>query len=151
MLVRFDPFRVFDELSRGVFDGALGITGNGMPMDLVRIGDRIEVSFDLPGVDPDSVELTIRRNVLALKAERHLQPVEGAEVIIRERPQGSFTRSLYLPDDVDLDRAAARYDHGVLTVSVPVSESAQRRRIEVKPSEPKALTTGEPAKEGVAA
>jgi len=76
--------------------------------------------------------------------------VEGSEVIFRERPQGSFTRSLYLSDDVDLGQATARYDHGVLAVSVPVTESAQRRRIEVQASQPKALTTGEPAKEAAA-
>jgi HSP20 family protein len=150
MLLRFDPFRAFDQLNREVFDGTAGIASGWMPMDVVRTGDSVEVAFDLPGIDPSSVELTTRRNVLTVRAERRLEPTEGAEPIIRQRPQGTFTRSLYLPDSVDLDKAVARYDNGVLTVSAPVAESAKPHRIEVEGRDTKALTTGEPAKEAAA-
>ncbi len=100
------------------------------------------------------MELTVERNVLTVKAERRLEPTEGAEgaeVIIRERPQGTFTRSLYLPDAVDLDKATARYDNGVLTVTAPVAESAKPHRIEIEAREPKAIAAGEPAEQVAAA
>ncbi len=151
MLLRFDPFRTFDQLSHEVLASTLGVASGWMPVDAVRTGDRVEVAFDLPGIDPASLELTVERNVLTVKAERRLEPVEGADVIIRERPQGTLTRSLYLSDDVDLDKATARYDNGVLTVTAPVTESAKPRRIPIEARERRAVAAGDPAREHVAA
>ncbi|HLG91845.1 MAG TPA: Hsp20/alpha crystallin family protein [Acidimicrobiales bacterium] len=129
MLVRFDPFRELDRLAQQVW-GGLGRFG-AMPMDVWRRGDRLVASFDLPGVPADSIHLTVEDNVLTVSAERKEQPAEEAEVLVAERPQGSFSRQLLLADGLDTDKIEARYDNGVLTVEIPVAEHAKPRRIEI--------------------
>ena len=128
MLMRFDPFRDFDRLAQQ-------LVGNGrvpvMPMDAFRSEDQFVVRFDLPGVDPSSIELTVEKNVLTVSAERSWQPGDGAEVVASERPHGSFTRQLFLGDTLDPDRIKASYEAGVLTLTVPVAEQAKPRRIEI--------------------
>jgi HSP20 family protein len=74
MLLRTDPFQLFDRLSREVFSQPLGITSGWMPMDAVRRDGRIELAFDLPDIDPASVDLTVERDVLTVKAERRWEP-----------------------------------------------------------------------------
>jgi HSP20 family protein len=69
--------------------------------------------------------------VLTVKAERSWQPAEGDELIVSERPQGSFTRRLFLGEGVDGDRIEARCENGVLTLIVPVAESAKPRKVEI--------------------
>ena len=129
MLMRYDPFRELDRFTEGFF----GSPGRApwMPMDAVRSGDQVEVSFDLPGVRPDSIELTVERNVLTVKAERQWIPREGAEVLARERTQGTFSRQVLLGDALDADRVDASYHDGVLTVTIPVAEQAKPRKVEI--------------------
>ncbi|HEX8580883.1 MAG TPA: Hsp20/alpha crystallin family protein [Acidimicrobiales bacterium] len=129
MLMRFDPFRDFDRLAAQAF-GTRSWTG-GMPMDAYRRGDRFFVHLDLPGVDPDSVDLTVERNVLTVKAERRWQPAEGDEMLVTERPRGAFTRQLFLGENLDIERIEAHYEHGVLTLAIPVAETAKARRIQI--------------------
>jgi len=102
-----------------------------MPMDAYREGDNFVVQFDLPGVDVASTNLTVEKNVLTVSAERRWQPSDGAEVVATERPQGSFSRQLFLGDGLDADRIDAQYNHGVLTVTIPVAEQAKPRRIDI--------------------
>ena len=131
MLLRFDPFQFIDRFSREALSQSMGISG-WMPMDAVRRGDTIEVAFDLPGIDPASVDLTVESNVLTVKAERRYEPAEGDQVLVRERPHGTFVRQLALSHAVDLDKVEARYDNGVLLVTVPVAESAKPQRIQIQ-------------------
>ena len=126
MLMRFDPFREFDRLAQGPF-----ATKSSMPLDVYRHGDRFIVRVDLPGMKPESIDLTIEKNVLTLKAERSWVPADGDEMIVAERPQGAFTRRLFLGDGLDPDKIAAKYEHGVLTVTVPVAETAKARKVEI--------------------
>jgi HSP20 family protein len=137
MLLRFDPFQAFDRLSREVFSYPTGTGAGWMPMDAWRRGDTVEVAFDLPGIDPGSVDLTVERNVLTVKAERRWQPEEDLQFLLRERPQGSFTRQIVLSDE-------ARYENGVLLVTAPVAEAAKPHRIEIKAGNGhgKAITSG---------
>ena len=128
MLMRFDPFRELDRLA--ALTSGVGRTPV-MPMDAYRDGDRFVVHFDVPGVDPGSVELTVEKNVLTVKAERSWQPSEGQEVVAAERPQGSFSRQLFLGDSLDAANIEAHYDQGVLTVALPVAEAAKPRKVEV--------------------
>ncbi|HEY2428226.1 MAG TPA: Hsp20/alpha crystallin family protein [Acidimicrobiales bacterium] len=126
--MRFDPFREFDRLA--------GLTSSGgrtpvMPMDAYRDGDRFVVQFDLPGVDPDSIELTVEKNVLTVTAGRSWQPSEGQEVVVAERPQGNFSRQLFLGDSLDVGHIEANYDRGVLTIALPVAEAAKPRKVAV--------------------
>src|SRR3954451_23923597 len=120
MLMRTDPFRDFDRLAETFF----GTPGRPavMTVDAERDGDTFYVYFDLPGVDPDSIELTVERNVLEVKAERQRQTKDGAETVISERPMGVFSRQLFLGDTPDTDQLRATYDNGVLTLPIPVSE-----------------------------
>ncbi len=128
MLMRFDPFRELDRLAQQTAStGRLPV----MAMDAYRHGDSFVVNFDLPGVDPPSIDLTVEKNVLTVSAERRWQPTEGDEVVVAERPQGSFSRQLFLGEGLDPERIEARYDNGVLTVSVPVAERAKPRKVEI--------------------
>jgi HSP20 family protein len=128
MLMRFDPFRELDR--HGQEPGADRPTV--MPMDAYRHGDEFVVHFDLPGVDPDSIDLTVEKNVLTIRAERQWQPRDEDEVLISERPKGSFSRQLFLGEGLDTDRISARYDQGVLTIMVPVAEKAKPRKVAVE-------------------
>ncbi|MEV7733564.1 Hsp20/alpha crystallin family protein [Streptomyces sp. NPDC088921] len=129
MLMRTDPFREFDRLAQQVF----GSTARpaAMAMDAYRSGDDFVVHFDLPGVDPETIELDVERNVLSVRAERRVPAPEGAEMIVAERPTGSFTRQLFLGDTLDTERIDASYDAGVLTLRIPVAEQAKPRRIQI--------------------
>jgi HSP20 family protein len=144
MLFRFDPFQAFDRLSREAFSYPNGIGTGWMPMDAWRRGDVVEVAFDLPGIDPGSVDLTVERNVLTVKAERRWELQEGQQYLLRERPQGTFTRHIVLSDGVDLDKIEARYENGVLFVTAPVAETAKPHKIEIKAGngQGKAITAG---------
>jgi HSP20 family protein len=131
MLMRTDPFREFDRLSQQVF-GTPGTLArpSAMPMDAWREGHDFIVEFDLPGVDPDSIDLDVERNVLTVKAER--KPLQGdRELLAAERPRGVFSRQLILGDTLDTERVRAAYDGGVLTLRIPVAEKAMPRKIAI--------------------
>ena len=129
MLMRFDPFREldrqFDRLSQRNWGAGV------MPIDAYRRGDRFFVHFDLPGVDPASVDLEVEKNVLTVKAERSWEPAEGDEVVVAERPRGTFSRQLFLGETLDTDHIEAKYDKGVLTVRIPVAEAAKPRKVAI--------------------
>ena len=131
MLMRTDPFRELDRLTQQVF-GSNGTLARPsvMPMDAWRDGDSFHVEFDLPGVNPDSIDLDVERNVVTVKAER--PPRESdAELIAAERPRGVFSRQLILGDNLDTEHIAASYDSGVLTLNIPVAEQAKPRKISI--------------------
>jgi len=128
MLMRFDPFRELDRLTQ---PGWTGGRAPVMPMDAYRDGDHFYVHLDLPGVDADSIDLTVEKNVLTVSAERRWSRGEGTQVVVSERPQGSFTRQLFLGEGLDPDRIDARYEHGVLTLSIPVAEQAKPRKVAI--------------------
>ena len=130
MLMRFDPFRDLDRFADQV-DQAFRRAASAVPMDAVRHGNQIFVSFDLPGVDPESIDVSVERDVLTVSATRRFERAEGDEVIASERRQGTFTRRVLLGDAVDTARIEAAYDHGVLTLTLPVAEQAQPRKIAV--------------------
>ncbi len=128
MLMRFDPFREIDKLTQQIWGQGRAA---GLPMDAYRQGDRFVVQLDLPGVDPASIDLTVEKNVLTVTAERQWQPGDDAQVVVAERPQGRFTRQLFLGETLDTERIDASYDAGVLTLTLPVAEQAKPRRIEI--------------------
>lgn len=130
MLMRFDPFREFDRLTEQV-DQMFRRTAWTFPMDAVRHGDRVFINIDLPGVDPDAIDVTVERDVLTVKAERRFERAEGDEVLANERPQGTFTRRILLGESLDTDKLEAAYDHGVLSITIPVAEQAQPRKVAI--------------------
>jgi HSP20 family protein len=129
MLMRTDPFRELDRLTERL----LGTSAHpaAMPMDAFREGDTFVVQLDLPGVTPESIDLDVERNVLTVRAERRTTPAEGAEMVIAERPAGTFSRQLFLGETLDTERIEAAYDMGVLTLRIPVAEQAKPRRITI--------------------
>jgi HSP20 family protein len=134
MLLRFDPFRDLDRLADQMLSTAR--MPRMMPMDAYRSGDQFVLHFDLPGIDPDSVDLTVENNTLSVRAERSNRTIpEDAQWLVSERPTGSFNRQLVLGDGLDTDDIRATYHDGVLTVTIPVAEQAKPRRIEVARSE----------------
>lgn len=130
MLMRFDPFREADRMADQAF-AALRTRGGLMAMDAYRRANEVRVQVDLPGVDPDSIDLVVEKNVLSVTAER--RPAYGAddEVVVAERPAGQLTRQVFLGEGLDPDRVSARYEDGVLTVVIPVAEQARPRRVAI--------------------
>ena len=132
MLMRTDPFRELDRFTQQLF-GQNGTWSRpaAMPMDAYRDGEQYVVHFDLPGVDPASVDLNVERNVLTVKAERTHRYSEDVELQVAERPRGVFSRQLFLGDTLDADHVEASYDAGVLTLRIPIAEKAKPRKIEI--------------------
>lgn len=130
MLMRTDPFRELDRLAQQVFGTAARPAA--MPMDAWQEDKEFVVAFDLPGVNPDSVDLDIERNVLTVKAERPDPTGKDTEMIASERPRGVFSRQLILGDTLETESIKASYDAGVLTLRIPVTEKAQPRKIEIE-------------------
>ncbi len=131
MLMRTDPFRELDRLTQQAFatNGTLA-RPSVMPMDAWRDGDTFHVEFDLPGVNPASIDLDVERNVVTVRAERPPR-ASDAELIAAERPRGVFSRQLILGDNLDTAHIAASYDSGVLTLNIPVAEKAKPRKISI--------------------
>jgi len=135
MLMRTDPFRELDRLAQQVLGTAARPAA--MPMDAWREDQEFVVAFDLPGVDLDSVDLDVERNVLTVKAERSDPAGKDTEMIASERPRGVFSRQLILGETLDVDNVKATYDGGVLTLRIPVTEKAQPRKIAIETKEDK--------------
>ena len=145
MLMRFDPFRDFDRMTEEALRPA---RRPRMPMDAYRRGDVCVLHFDLPGVDPNTIDLTTEKNSLTVTAERNWQPAEGDELVITERPQGTFSRQLLLGDSLDTERITAQYDQGVLTITIPVTEQSKARKVQVtRGGQPEVIETSSPSPE----
>jgi HSP20 family protein len=131
MLMRTDPFRELDRLAQQVWgtNGTLA-RPTAMLMDAWREGETFFVEFDLPGVDPGSIDLDVERNVVTVRASR--PPIDdNREMIASERPRGVFSRQLVLGDNLDTEEITADYDAGVLKLTIPVAEKAKPRKINV--------------------
>jgi HSP20 family protein len=129
MLLRFDPLRDFDRLTQQMLSDRR--VAGAMPMDVYRSGDHYVLHFDLPGIDPGSVELSVEDNTLTVRATRPPRTSQDVEYLVAERPTGDFTRQLVLGNGLDLAKISATFEAGVLTVTVPVAETAKPRRIRI--------------------
>ena len=129
MLLRSATVRDLDRLTARVFDSAT--RNSGARLDAYRIDDTFYIDIDLPGVDPASIDVTVDRKVLTVRAERRRPDQEGLRMLVAERPTGTITRQVFLSETLDTDRLEARYDNGVLTLSIPVIEQAKPRKIAV--------------------
>ncbi len=129
MLVRTDPFRELDRAAAQLF----GTRARPaiMPMDAWRDGDTFVIEFDLPAVNPYSVDLDVERNVLTVRAERLSPTGPEVELIASERPRGVFSRQVILGDALDTDNIHASYQSGVLRLNSPVAERAKPRKIAI--------------------
>ena len=123
-LTTFDPFA---RLTRQAFGQA-----TVMPLDGVRRDGDVLLRFDVPGIDPDSIEVTVDRGVLTVSVKRQEERVENDKFFVRERTMGTFTRRLYLSKNLNADAVEAAYNNGILEVRIPVLEQAKPRKVEVR-------------------
>ena len=134
MLMRTDPFRNWDRM----FDSEPN-TARAAAMDAYRVGDVVTVEFDLPGIDPESIDLQVERGELRLSAERRRRTPEGASYLVQERRDLKVSRRLMLGDTLDVDHVDAEYLDGVLTLRSPLRESAKPRQVDVRRGEAAAI------------
>jgi HSP20 family protein len=127
--IGYDPFSQLDELRGQLLSG--GRTPLSFPMDAYRRGDDFYVHLDLPGVQLDTVDVTVENHVLTITAERRFEQREGDEFVVSERPQGRFSRQLRLATAIDTDNISATYEDGVLTLTLPISERARARQVQI--------------------
>jgi len=129
-MATYDPLRDLERFANSIFDGVRR-GPRQMPMDLYRDGDHYVLTADLPGIDPGSVDVDVDGQLLTIRAERTLPAGDGVQWITRERMAGTFLRQLSLGQGLDTDRISATYRNGVLTVTIPVSEQAKPRKVQV--------------------
>lgn len=133
-LTSFDPFtQEFDRLTRRAFGT---VNGGVMPMDGLRRDGDVVLRFDVPGIDPDSIEVTVDRGFLTVSAKREEAELgENERLFVKERRTGSFTRRVRLSERLDADAIEAAYSNGVLEVRIPVTEQAKPRKVEIQRGE----------------
>ena len=131
MAMNYDPFRELDRMASALIDNR---GPRVMPMDLFREGDHYVLNADMPGIDPGSVDIDVDGQLLTIRGERTMANHENVKWLTRERMAGSFLRQLNLGQGIDVDRIGATYNHGVLSVTIPVSEAAKPRKIAVTSS-----------------
>ena len=124
----FDPFR---DVDRWFADVSRVPAAAAMPMDLYREGDAFVAGIDLPGVDPQTIDIDVDDRTLTVRAERPALPEADRTWLVRERPTGTFARQLTLGNGLALDKIEAQYADGVLTLRIPVAEEAKPRKISV--------------------
>jgi HSP20 family protein len=135
-LTAFDPFtRDFDRVVRRAFGPAYARASfpQGLAMDTIRRDGEVVLRFDVPGVQPEKIDVTVENRVLTVSATREETKTEGDEQVVRERYAGSFTRRVRLSENLDADAIEASHADGVLELHIPVREAAKARKIEVSP------------------
>lgn len=125
-MLRFDPMREFDRLTRETRERPPTV----MAFDAIREAESVTLYFDVPGISADDIDVNVERNELTITARR-VWDRDDKEILVNERPQGEFTRRVMLSDILDADRLEASLSDGVLTVTVPVAESSKPRKIDV--------------------
>jgi len=123
-----DPF---EEVERWMTPFGNQLRSGVMPMDAYEIEGKYTLRFDLPGVDPDRVDVAVEKNVLTVTAERPEEQPENATWLLRERPSGTHRREVRLGDRFDPSKVEAAYDNGVLTVTIPVHEEALPHKVNI--------------------
>ena len=129
MVSRYDPFREMERLFNSTMRQA---SSPVLPMDLYRDGDKFVAILEMPGVDPDTIDIDVEDRTLTVRAERHSVEGEDIEWLTHERPTGTFARQLSVGYGVALDKIEAEYNDGLLTLTIPVAEEAKPRKIAVK-------------------
>jgi HSP20 family protein len=126
-LTTFDPFarnlqRQFDRLTSSAV----------MPLDGIRREGDVLLRFDVPGIDPESIDVTVDRGVLSVSVKRQEERSENEKFFVRERTMGTYARRVRLSENLNADAVEAAYSNGVLEVRIPVLEQAKPRKVEVR-------------------
>jgi HSP20 family protein len=128
-LTTYDPFA---RATRRAFGPAAINRATVMPLDGVRREDDVLLRFDVPGIDPQTINVTVDRGVLSVSVKREEERAESDTFFVRERTFGTFTRRLSLSKNLNADAVEAAYNNGVLEVRIPVLEQAKPRKVEVR-------------------
>jgi HSP20 family protein len=127
--------RLFDSvLWGGTWNGVSGTHSWMPPMDVEDEDDLLRVSFEIPGVNPDDVNVTVENGVLTVSGEKKYERRTGDEKqgpYSVERRYGRFQRNIALPQSVEADKVTAHYENGVLELELPKSPDSRKRRIEI--------------------
>ncbi|WP_052462599.1 Hsp20/alpha crystallin family protein [Nigerium massiliense] len=142
-MATYDPFREMERLFNNVTTRTPASVG--MPMDLYRTGDNFVAQIDLPGVDPSTIDIDMDGDTVTIRAERTPSVASDASWLTRERAVGTFARQLTLGRGLATDKISADYSDGVLTLTIPVAETAKPRKIEVQHSSRSLNVAGEVA------
>lgn len=152
--LRWDPFQdmlsLQDELNR-MFDRVAGRTGPttgqvartwAPPLDIAERTDAYVVTVEVPGVDPEEIDVTLENALLTIQGERRPAQDASEQRLHRvERAYGSFRRSVSLPSTVQADTIQASYDHGLLRLVIPKAEQAKPKKIAIHTGDrPQAVT-----------
>jgi HSP20 family protein len=124
-------FGTFSGPSRLLPDAPSAFSSHTMPLDVIRHEDHVALVFDVPGVDPDDIEVTVDGRELVVRAERDDSVPEGAQRVRSERYLGTLERRVQLGETLDTDQLTAHHEHGVLEIVVPVAASAKPRKVEI--------------------
>ncbi|MCW1250699.1 Hsp20/alpha crystallin family protein [Acaricomes phytoseiuli] len=135
-MLRQDPYGNTEALAKTLFTGQ-GHTPQFMPMDLYKVDDQYVLNADLPGVDPDSVDVSVDHGVLTITAERTIAVSGGTQWLTNERFTGAYRRQLVLGEGVDTERIVGSYDNGVLSLIIPLAEKAKPRKISIETTQPR--------------
>lgn len=130
-LVRTRPFeemnQMIDQLFGDRYENQPGVENNILPVDVLEHDDRMVIRASVPGMNPENIDISIEDDVLTLKGETHAETEHrDAKVYRREIASGTFTRSIRLPNELDLDSAEAQFDHGLMTITIPRQEKPRR-------------------------
>ena len=128
MLMRMETFPVYDRLAEELLSQR---RAKQIPVDAYRQGNEFKLLLDLPGVDPSSIQLTVEKDILDVRATRDWVQVEGDQIQMTERPHGEFRRQLFLGESLDREHITATYENGVLTATIPVAEQAKPHKIKI--------------------
>jgi HSP20 family protein len=104
--------------------------GYRLPLDAYVTPDEIVIVANMPGVKPEDVEITLEGDTLTIKGERPA-PMENVDYVLQERPYGLFQRTLNINIPVDSGKAEAKYENGLLILTVPKAEASKPRTIQV--------------------
>jgi HSP20 family protein len=116
-----------------------------IPFDVIRHDGHLEIAADLPGIDPDAVELTVENRVLTLAFERPVP--EDVDFAVRGRLYGSYRTELSLSTALDGSATDASFDAGVLTITIPFADEAKPKKVLISTS-PAGELPAEPGDEG---
>jgi HSP20 family protein len=147
-VIRWEPFRDlvstqdrFNQLFNDTFARAFGDQQEVSPhtwvppVDIYETGDSLVLQAELPGINPDEVEIRVEDSTLYLKGERKFEKEVKEESLHRvERSYGTFMRSFSLPSTIDSEKVKAEYDNGILTLTMPKREEAKPRTIKINVS-----------------
>ena len=135
-LIRFRPFRGWNIPAPSDFEGLepeCAIEDWAPRVDILNEEKAILISADLPGLEREDIHLGVDHGTLTISGDRKFEQVDKRDNFTRvERSFGTFSRSFYLPDDVDIEKIDAKLDRGVLRVTLPKTEAARPREIKVR-------------------